>query len=203
MPRTDARREWARGTAIGLAFVLAPMLALCGCNSTGSRPSASPREDRGFFGWHFHAPFDTSEVKTVFVYFKSQAIRRDLQLQLTQAVQQEILMRTPYRLANSPEEADSLLSGTITFANKNLVVEAPTNFPRQLSTSITVMVDWTHNPATDAEKKRGPTLVAETVNFVPEVGETTLSANIHVIQSLAKQVVDMMEQPWFNDDDLE
>jgi hypothetical protein len=43
----------------------------------------------------------------------------------------------------------------------------------------------------------------ETINFVPEVGETTLSAYNHVIQSVAKQIVDMMEQPWFNEKDLQ
>ncbi len=48
-----------------------------------------------------------------------------------------------------------------------------------------------------------PTIVTETINFVPEVGETTLSATNHVIQNMAKQIVDMMEQPWFNDTDLE
>ena len=47
-----------------------------------------------------------------------------------------------------------------------------------------------------------PPIISETINFVPEVGETTLSAYNHVIQSIAKQIVDMMEQPWFNDNDL-
>ena len=44
---------------------------------------------------------------------------------------------------------------------------------------------------------------SETINFIPEVGETTLSAYNHVIQSIAKQIVDMMEQPWYNDQDVE
>ena len=37
---------------------------------------------------------------------------------------------------------------------------------------------------------------------MPEVGETTLSAYTQLVQSIAKQIVDMMEQPWFNDEDL-
>ena len=45
--------------------------------------------------------------------------------------------------------------------------------------------------------------ISETINFVPEVGETTLSAYNHVIQSIAKQIVDMMEQPWYNEQDVE
>lgn len=190
-----------------LSRALAPLLLLAlvfasGCTSMGARPKTEPAEDRGFLGWHFHAPFDTSDVKTVFVYFKTQTMHRDLQLQLIEAVQKEISMRTPYKVVGNPEEADSILSGTIVYANRNLVVESPTNFARELNASISVTLDWTHKIPTDAEKARGATTVAETVNFIPEVGETTLSAYTHVIQSLAKQIVDMMEEPWFNEDDV-
>ena len=164
--------------------------------------SARP-DDGGFFGWHFYAPFDTSEVKTVFVSFKTQTFRRDLEKQLTEAVLKEISLRTPYKVVGNPKDADSILKGMITFGDKNLVVEAPTNLPRELNAMMTVQVNWTHNPPNEVEKTRLPTVVTETINFVPEVGETTLSAYNHVIQSIAKQIVDMMEQPWFNDNDLE
>ena len=63
---------------------------------------------------------------------------------------------------------------------------------------MTVWVNWTHNPETEYEKTRLPTQVTEVNNFVPEVGESTLSAHYPVVQSIAKQIVDMMEQPWFN-----
>jgi hypothetical protein len=174
------------------------LASAAGCNSLPSRS-----EDGGFFGWHFYAPFDTTEVKTVFVFFKSQSFRRDIQLQLTEAVEKEISLRSPYRVVGNPKEADSLLSGIITMDNKNLVVEAPTNLPRELNATMNVQVTWTHNPPTEAERVRGPTIVAETINFIPEVGETTLSAYNHVIQSIAKQIVDMMEQPWFGNKDVE
>jgi Lipopolysaccharide-assembly len=182
-------------------IVTAVLVTLAGCGSAARRPGVEA-EDRGFMGWHFHAPFDTSEVKTVAVFFKSQVFRRDLQQQLTQAVIQEINLRTPYRVVGQHQKADSLLTGVITTDGKNLVVEAPTNFAREPNAMVTVQVNWTHNPPTEAEINRQPTLVSETINFVPEVGETTLTAYNHVIQSLAKQIVDMMEQPWFNADDV-
>jgi hypothetical protein len=185
-----------------LAFAAtAVLVTLAGCGTLSGRPSARSG-DGGFFGWHVYAPFDTSEVKTVAVFFKSNSFRRDVEKQLTEAVIKEITMRTPYRVVGRHENADSLLTGTITFADKNLVVEAPTNLPRELNMSINVAVNWTHNPPTEIEDARIPTIVAETLNFVPEVGETTLSATNHVVQSLAKQIVDMMEQPWFNDTDV-
>ncbi len=178
------------------------LLGLAGCSGAFLDSSGNLRKD-GFLGWHFNAPFDTSEVKTVAVFFKSNVFRRDLEKQLTEAVIKEIHLRTPYRVVGSHEQADSLLTGTINSDAKNLVVEAPTNFARELNTTLLVNVNWTHNPPTEIESRKIPTTVAETINFVPEVGETTLSAYNHVIQSIAKQIVDMMEQPWFDDNDLQ
>jgi hypothetical protein len=188
------------GGPVLLAVGAVLVLCVAGCGSFGRAPSSSPREG-GFFGWHIYAPFDTSEVKTVAVFFKSNSFRRDVEKQLTEAVIKEITLRSPYKVVGQHEKADSLLTGTVTYADKNLVVEAPTNLPRELNMTINVAVMWTHNPPTEIEDKRIATIVTETINFVPEVGETTLSATNHVIQSLAKQIVDMMEQPWFNDND--
>ena len=192
---------WSRHSARSLAIIgLASLATGCASLPIGS-PFGSTDKD-GFFGWHVGAPFDTSDVKTVFVYFKTQTFRRDLQLMLTEAVTKEINLRTPYRVVGKPEKADSILKGVITLTDKNLVVEAPTNLPREVNAMMTVWVNWTHNPETEFEKTRLPTQVTEVNNFVPEVGETTLSAYTQLVQSIAKQIVDMMEQPWFNDEDL-
>jgi hypothetical protein len=199
--RPTARSGLRRWLVLLALVSTSGLFSLAGCGSFG-RPSATNPREGGFFGWHIYAPFDTSEVKTVAVFFKSNSFRRDVQMQLTEAVIKEIILRTPYRVVGQHENADSLLTGTITYADKNLVVEAPTNLPRELNMTINVMVTWTHNPPTEIEDKRPPTIVTETINFVPEVGETTLGATNHVIQSLAKQIVDMMEQPWFNDNDI-
>jgi len=190
------------GKRIPALVAIAALMSLAGCTGSVRNPAVKSA-DNGFFGWHFHAPFDTSEVKTVSVFFKSQSFRRDIEKQLTEAVEKEISLRTPYKVVGNHEHADSLLTGVITLAGKNLVVEAPTNLPRELNATITVQTNWTHNPPTEIEDARPPTLVSETVNFVPEVGETTLSGFNHVIQSIAKQIVDMMEQPWFRDEDLQ
>ena len=68
--------------------------------------------------------------------------------------------------------------------------------------TINVQVKWTRNPPTEIEDKQVATTVTETINFIPEVGDTTLGATNHVVQSLAKQIVDMMEIPWFNENDV-
>ena len=122
-----ARSARGNGRRSRLVLSTALVLSLAGCGSFGRLPSAGPDEG-GFFGWHIYAPFDTSEVKTVAVFFKSNSFRRDVEKQLTEAVIKEITMRTPYKVVGDHEKADSLLSGTIITAGKNLVVEAPTNF---------------------------------------------------------------------------
>jgi hypothetical protein len=153
-------------------------------------------------GYTIRAPFDKS-VKTVFVpVFRTQSYRRDLNLNLCEMVQKEIMQRSPYKVVGRPEGADTILEGTINFADKNTVVENPFNLPRELNATVSVAVKWTHNPPTEAEKSKPPTTVSETVNFIPEVGETALTAFYRVNQRLAAQIVDMMEQPWYTDADL-
>ena len=153
-------------------------------------------------GYTIRAPFDKS-VKTVFVpVFRTQSYRRDLNLNLCEMVQKEIMQRSPYKVVGRPEGADTILEGTINYADKNTVVENPFNLPRELNATVSVAVKWTHNPPTEAEKSKPPTTVSETVNFVPEVGETALTAFYRVNQRLAAQIVDMMEQPWYTDADL-
>ena len=119
-----------------------------------------------------------------------------MNLQLTELVIKEMERRTPYKMVGTQEEADTILDGTINFADKNIVVENPFNMPRQLQAQMNVSVSWTHNPPTAEELDKGPTTIAENVNFVPEIGETSLTAFYRVNQALAKQIVDMMEKPW-------
>ena len=132
LPRASRRNRWRMCLAHSLAMIgLAGTLGGCTNLPIGS-PFGNTDKD-GFFGWHIGAPFDTSDVKTVFVYFKTQTFRRDLQLMLTEAVEKEIDMRTPYKVVGNPAKADSILRGVITVTDKNLVVEAPTNLPREVN----------------------------------------------------------------------
>ena len=147
-------------------------------------------------GYSIRAPFDPG-VKTVYVpVFRSITFRRDVNFQLTELVQKEIEKRTPFKVVGTPEGADMILDGEINFAEKNIGVENPFNLPRQLTATLLVRVKWTHNPPLEKERTAGPVVVAGTVNFVPEVGETSLTAFLHANQKIAMQIVDMMEEPW-------
>ena len=150
----------------------------------------------GGCGYSIRAPYDPA-VRTVYVpVFRSISFRRDVNLQLTELVIKEIERRTPFKVVGSPDGADTILDGTVNFADKNIVVENPFNLPRQLTASINASVNWTHNPPLKEELDRGPTVIAEQLNFVPEAGETAYEAFYRTNKALAKQIVDMMEMPW-------
>jgi len=147
-------------------------------------------------GYSIRAPYDTS-VRTVYVpVFRSLSFRRDVQLQLTELTIKEIEKRTSYKVVGTLEEGDTILEGTVNYADKNIVVENPDNLPRQLTAMVSASVNWIHNPPLDYERNRAPTVVAETVNFAPEVGETAMVAFYRTCQNLATQIVDMMEVAW-------
>jgi hypothetical protein len=150
----------------------------------------------GGCGYSVHAPFDP-KIKTVYIpIFHSITYRRDLNLQLNELIIKEMERRTPFRHVGKIENADTILEGTIILADKNIVVENPFNLPRQLTSTVNATVRWMHNPPLKEELDQQPTVVSETVNFVPEVGETSMTAFYRANQALAKQIVDMMETAW-------
>ncbi len=146
-------------------------------------------------GYSIRPPYDTN-IKTVYVpIFKSVTFRRDINLMLTEQVIKEIERRTPYKVVGSPEEADTTLEGTITFSDKNVVLESPYNLPRQLTTTMVVMATWTDNKA-EEKKAPNPAVISDTFNFYPEIGESAQAAYERTCEKLATQIVNMMEQPW-------
>ena len=173
-----SERRTAGKSALGVGLLL--LLVISGCKVTG---------------YSIRAPYDTN-VKTVYVpTFQSITFRRDLNLQLTELVIKEIGRRTPYRVVGKPEDADSTLSGTINYAEKNVVVENPNNLPRQLTSTIIIAVTWTDNKA-EEKKPVNPAVVADTFNFYPEIGESAEAAFYRTCEKMATQVVNMMEETW-------
>lgn len=168
------RRPWPVAL---LALSLAPALAGC--------------------GYSFRPPY-RNDIRTVYVpVFKSVSFRKDLNLQLTYLVQQEIERRTPYKVVGSPEGADSTLEGTVTLADKNMMVENPNNLPRQIMGTLVTTVKWTDNRLSFEKKKAlAPVPVVETTPFYPEVGETTQLGFTRAMEQTAREIVDMMEEPW-------
>jgi hypothetical protein len=145
-------------------------------------------------GYTLRPPYNAA-VRTVYVpIFTSVVFRRDVNLQLTEELIKQIERRTPFKVVGKPEGADTTLSGTINFADKNLIIENPFNLPRQLTATLTATVSWTDNRT---EKKVGePMVVSSTVNFFPEVGETSEAAFLKSVQRMATEIVNAMEDKW-------
>lgn len=146
-------------------------------------------------GYSILPPYDTN-IRTVYVpTFQSVTFRRDINQQLTMLVCQEIERRTPYKVVGKPDGADATLSGTINFAEKNVVVENLNNLPRQLTATLIVAVTLTDNKVVD-KKDVNPAVVAQTFNFYPEIGESVEAAFYRTSEKMATEIVNMMEKTW-------
>jgi hypothetical protein len=149
-------------------------------------------------GYSLRPPYKP-EIKTVFVpVFRSMSYRQDLNLRLTEAVQKEIMRRTPYKVVGSPEGADAILEGMITNADKNLVVESPFNLPRHMTAMITAELKFYDNRPGAPPPPTTPVIISEIAPFYGEIGDTTNLGYQKVIDKMVQQIVGMMEEPWAN-----
>jgi hypothetical protein len=142
------------------------------------------------------------EVRTIEVpIFQNDSFRRNIEFQLTEAVQREIQTRTPYRLAKGPG-ADTRLTGRIVDIRKDVLGETQFDDPRELQLSLFVHVTW-------EDLRTGQLLASQEVpiqpqaiplvgqaEFAPEVGQSLATATQDATERLARQIVNMLETPW-------
>ncbi len=141
-------------------------------------------------------------VRTVYVpVFHSDSYRRNLGERLTEAVMKEIEAKTPYKVVGTPN-ADSVLTGRITSETKRVVVESPSDDPREIDVNLRVQVRWVDRQGTLLGQS-GPVLlvpepitVSGTAPLFPEVGQSVATAHQKAIGRAAEQIVAMMEAPW-------
>jgi hypothetical protein len=143
-----------------------------------------------------------TEVKTVYVpIIESVSFRRDLGERLTEALQKQIELKTPYKVVASPN-ADSKLYCKIARESKGVLIGARTGDPRELQTAIAVEVSWTDNrglmlrSCPPVPLPESLTDVQGTGNVVPETGQSLAVAQQDAINRLAEQIVGLMEKPW-------
>jgi hypothetical protein len=148
-------------------------------------------------GYTLRAPYDP-EITTVYVpVFRSFTFRPEQNLELTRMVQQEIIKRTPFKVVDSPEGADTVLAGTILFTSKNVWVNTPQNFPRNITAELTAEVTWEDvRPTADPTEEPPKVRVVRFVYFYPEAGETAQLGFTRAMQQIAADIVNMMEKPW-------
>ncbi|MCA9076642.1 MAG: LptE family protein [Planctomycetaceae bacterium] len=142
------------------------------------------------------------DIRTVHVpTFTTDSYRRGFELQLTEAVQKQIQSRTPYRLTKGPG-ADTRLTGHIVEVRKDVLTETKFDDPRELQLSLAVEVRWEDLRTGQVLSSRQMPLSGEAVQLIahseyaPEVGHSLATATQDVTESLARQIVGMMEVPW-------
>lgn len=152
-------------------------------------------------GYNIGAPHAT-HVRTVHVpTFQCADFRRGFEFQLTEAVQKQIQMRTPYRLAKEPG-ADTRLTGRIISIDKRVPNQNRFDDPRELELSIGLEVKWEDlrsgqiiNQQTVPLAGNAAQLLGST-SFAPEAGQSMATATQETVNILARQVVGLMEVPW-------
>jgi len=181
--------EAASGTVRPLSFILFPLsliLTAAGCAS-----------------YHVgNQSLFPASVQSVYVpVFESSSLRRGLAEQLTEAVIKEIERRTPYKVVGDPG-ADTILKGRILSDSKRVLLQTREGDPRENEMGLSIEVRWTDRQGEVLRAASAIPLPGDSVNIlgnselVPETGESVATAQMQVIQRLARQIVNLMEAPW-------
>lgn len=141
------------------------------------------------------------DIRTVHVpIFESSSFRRDVELQLTEAVHKEIQKQTHFRLVKGVD-ADTRLTGQIVRISKYPLSESALDDPRELQYTMAVQVSW-KDLRSGREQNQSVPIAPEvvdllsTADFAPEIGQSMATARQQAVERLARQIVQMMQFPW-------
>ncbi|MFN0199767.1 MAG: LPS assembly lipoprotein LptE [Planctomycetaceae bacterium] len=142
-----------------------------------------------------------TEVRSVYIpVFDSSLFRRGVEFQLTEAVQREIQLRTPYRLVKEPT-ADTRLSGKLVEYKKNMLGETKFDDPRELRLGLAVEVRWEDLRTGEILAEQSiplsadMLLLASQAEMAPEMGHSLATSQQDAVDRLARQIVNAMETP--------
>lgn len=141
------------------------------------------------------------DIVTVAVpVFESESLRRHLGERLTEAVVKEIELKTPYKVTQGMN-ADSVLSGRIIEESKFIITENVNDEPRDIELEMFVELNWQDRRGQELFHQNlvlppSLTSIGQAVHFVPEGGQSLVTAQQDAIKKLAEQIVARMEVPW-------
>lgn len=135
------------------------------------------------------------QIRTVALdIFESKEFRRDLELQLTEALAKRIEGESPFKLAKK-ERADTILTGEIREVRQaTLGRDFRTVTPRETSATIVIAFQW-------KDLRNGEVLLdrpnfVQTVDYIRPVGEDFYHASQKGIDRLAERIVEEMQSDW-------
>jgi hypothetical protein len=142
------------------------------------------------------------DVQTVYVpVFHSDDSRHDVAERLTEAVCKRIEARTTYKVVSRPT-ADSVLEGKIVSENKSVLFSNNYGDPREIIGYLNVQVQWKDRRDRDLRHfdaipwNDGSGRASGTEFLAPEYGQSELTMEQRQIETVADQIVSMMETPW-------
>jgi Lipopolysaccharide-assembly len=185
---------------------LVPMLILCaaanGCTSDGHIE---------ILGYTTRPPFDTS-IRTVYVpIFGNKTFLRGIEFEMTKAVIREIEWKSPYKVVDNREAADTELIGTVAARRKGVLNVNPLGEVRESELGLVVEVTWKDLRSgktlsmpngmraregfgkREPDAKIPPVIITPSATYVPELGGSNASAEDLMCRQTAQQVVHMME----------
>ena len=143
-------------------------------------------------------------VRTIYVpVFTSDATRQGIEYQLTEAVQNQIKLRTHYRLA-SAHNAETILKGHVVELRKSVLGETANDDPRELQFGLALNLVWV-DARTDRVLAEHSVQLSGQGNFhemetfadiAPEVGQSLATGYQTLVDRAAKQAVEILEVPW-------
>ncbi len=142
------------------------------------------------------------DIRTVHVpVVQSDSYRRYLGERLTEAVVKEVELRTPYKVVGA-DEADSVLTVRLVSDSKRVINNNRFSEPRDIETDFFVQANWIDRRGdlimNQENVPASPMLVnlGQQANFVPEGGQSLVTAQQEAIHKLAQQIVGQMELAW-------
>ncbi|MFG0263784.1 MAG: LPS assembly lipoprotein LptE [Rhodopirellula sp. JB055] len=141
-------------------------------------------------------------IRTVHVpVIRNATFREDIGVRLTEAVNKEIELRTPYKVTADPL-ADTVLRCEVIDETKRVLTENDADYVRALDAAIQVRASWSDRQGRLLMKNSiVPTndltiLFSQDERFVPEAGQSIDTATQKAIEDLANRIVSQMEARW-------
>ncbi len=136
-----------------------------------------------------------NDIRTVHVQFVESDSYRWFQGQLlTEALVKEIQRVTPYVLAE-PAIADSFLQVRLVQEQKRIIGRTGFIDPRAIEYDWRVEAVWIDRAGVPLMNRRA-IRVSDEATFIPEAGQSLGTAQLALVEQLARQIVGQMEAAW-------
>ncbi len=150
----------------------------------------------GFLGYQANATFPGEVASVEVPIFENRTAYTGVEREITDALIKELQARSPYRVVGAGG-ADTTLKGTVVRVETAKLSEARgTGLVQELLQTITVDFTWTDQRSGKVLVQRESFSSSEVYIPVSGVGERPDLANFAIAESLARDIVQTMQEQW-------